>query len=630
MIRFDVIVVGAGHAGIEASWAAAKMGAKVCLISSNMDRIGHMSCNPAIGGLGKSHLVKEIEALGGVMAWLIDETGIQFRRLNTRKGPAVWSTRAQADKDLYARAAKRIIESESGIVCKEAMVEDLLYREGRCQGVITHLGEEIWAGAVVLTTGTFLNGLIHIGTLNLSGGRLGDKASKGLSQRLLDLGLKRGRMKTGTVPRLDKKTIDFNVLEEQPGDEPLPRFSIFRQTSVQKQLPCHVTYTNPHTHQLIREHLHESAMYSGQIQSIGPRYCPCIEDKIVRFADKDQHQVFLEPEGLDTAEIYPNGLSNSLPLATQVAFLRSMKGLEKVEVIRPGYAIEYDYVDPTELHPWLETKKVPGLFHAGQINGTTGYEEAAAQGWLAGANAVLSLSASKDPFVLSRTESYLGVLVDDLVTKGTQEPYRMFTSRAEHRLHLREDNADARLLEKGYELGTVDATTHSMYQEKKSVIESCTQHLKSKRFTPTPATNEKISALGLTPLKSPNTYWEFLKRPEVQWSHIEMLDPDLAQHKNPFIENIEIASKYEGYIAREQVEISRSSKDEHTVIPKGFDYQMLPSLSNEVREKLQKVQPHTLGQALRISGVTPAAISIMSMYLKKFQQSKTSTQENSQ
>lgn len=622
-MKFDVLVIGAGHAGIEAALASARMGRVTCLLTSNMDRIGHMSCNPAIGGVGKGHIVKEVDALGGEMGRAIDDTGIQFRRLNTTKGPAVRATRAQADKYLYNKRMKQKVENTKLLHVKQSMAEKLLIENGQCTGAVTGLGEEIRAGAVVVTTGTFLNGLIHIGQYTEPAGRHGDQPSVGLSASLLNLGLRMGRLKTGTVPRLDVNTIDFSELEEQKGDTPTPMFSFYQTPTLQKQISCFITFTNEKTHEVIKNNLHESAMYSGNIKGVGPRYCPSIEDKVVRFADKDRHQIFLEPEGLTTSEIYPNGLSNSLPFKVQIEFLRTMKGLENVEVTRAGYAIEYDYVDPTELHPSLQTKKIPGLFLGGQINGTTGYEEAAGQGLLAGINAALFCS-NEDPLILKRSESYIGVMVDDLVTKGTKEPYRMFTSRAEHRLHLREDNADERMFEIANKFRLLQSEDRIKTEVKLAKTKEALNLLNKEWITPSQKTNAILGFMQTAPIAKKTTLKELLRRPEISWSNIEELFPQFKDIDSVVKEKAEISIKYEGYIDREMIEVRRANKEEEDKIPNDFNYLDVPSLSNEVREKLLHVKPLTLGQASRISGVTPAAIGILSVFIKKHKEKSSS------
>ena len=616
MPDYEVIVVGGGHAGIEASLACARMGHPTLLITQNVDQIGYMSCNPAIGGLAKGHLVKEIDALGGEMAKATDETGIQFRQLNTGKGPAVRSSRAQVDRQAYRLRMKRAVEDQKNLTIKQATVEEILVDGNKILGVKTNLNETIQTKALVLTPGTFLNGLVHIGLTHFPAGRMGDPPSIGLSESLKKLGFRMGRLKTGTTPRLDGHTIDFPKLVPQYGDEnPIP-FSFSTKKIEADQVPCHITYTNPTTHDIIKSGLDRSPLYCGIIKGIGPRYCPSIEDKVVRFADKKRHQIFLEPDGRSTAEIYPNGISTSLPLDIQIRMLRSIQGLEEVEIIRPGYAIEYDFVDPTELKPSLETKKMRGLFHAGQINGTSGYEEAAAQGLIAGINASLSIR-EEEPLILQRSDAYMGVLIDDLVTKGTAEPYRMFTSRAEYRLHLREDNADLRLREMGHRIGLVKEEDYQIFLEKKIAIEKILFRISNTRVNPTKENNEILHRWGSAPLKKEVSLQEILKRPETHFGHLSAFDRGLENLPKEVWEQVEIQVKYDGYIKRQTEQIDRFKKLEEVKFPEDFDFSSVIGFSKEVMEKLTKIRPFSLGQASRISGLTPAAISILMVNLKK-------------
>jgi len=616
MSSYEIIVVGGGHAGIETSLACARMGHPTLLITQNVDQIGFMSCNPAIGGLAKGHLVKEIDALGGEMARATDETGIQFRQLNEGRGPAVRSSRAQVDRQHYRLRMKEAVENQHRCHIKQATVEEVLVEDNRVVGIRTHLNEVIEARGVVLSPGTFLNGLIHIGLTHFPAGRLGDQLSVGLSETLRKLGLRMGRLKTGTTPRLDGHTIDFSRLTPQYGDEYPSPFSFSTDKIDTEQVPCYMTYTNAATHDIIRSGLDRSPLYCGVIKGIGPRYCPSIEDKVVRFADKKRHQIFLEPEGRQTAEIYPNGISTSLPLDIQIRMLRSIEGLESVEIIRPGYAVEYDFVDPTELKPSLETKKIRGLFLAGQINGTSGYEEAAAQGLIAGINAS-SCVRGKEPLVLKRSEAYIGVLIDDLVTKGTTEPYRMFTSRAEHRLHLREDNADLRLREKGYAAGLVGERDYQVFTEKKEGIERTLDIVSHTRVNPTRKNNELLNQWGSVSLKKDVSLRELLKRPEIHFQHLITFKPELDALSQDVRQQVEIDAKYDGYAKRQQEQIDRFRKLEDVRFPEDFDFGSLTGLTTEVKEKLMRIKPFSLGQASRISGVTPAAISILMVHLKK-------------
>jgi tRNA uridine 5-carboxymethylaminomethyl modification enzyme len=616
MEEYDVIVVGGGHAGIEASLACARIGHPTLLITQKVDQIGYMSCNPAVGGLAKGHLVKEIDTLGGEMAKAADETGIQFRQLNTGKGPAVRSSRAQVDRQEYRLRMKRAVENQENLTIKQATVEDILVNGNQIVGVKTDSNEAIQAKALILVPGTFLNGLIHIGLTHFSAGRMGDPPSIGLSESLKRLGFRMGRLKTGTTPRLDHNTIDFSLLTPQYGDEPPTPFSFETKKIETEQIPCYITYTNPNTHEIIKNGLDRSPLYCGVIKGVGPRYCPSIEDKVVRFSDKKRHQIFLEPEGRHTNEIYPNGVSTSLPLDIQIRMLRSIKGLEEVEIIRPGYAIEYDFVDPTELKPSLETKNIRGLFHAGQINGTSGYEEAAAQGLMAGINASLYIRG-EEPLILKRSDAYIGVLIDDLVTKGTAEPYRMFTSRAEYRLHLREDNADLRLREKGYEVGLVEEEDYRIFLKKKESVEKTLSKISEVRINPTKDHNEILHQWGSSPLKKEVSLQEILKRPEVHFKHLSTFDRSLESLPESVQDQVEIQVKYDGYIKRQLEQIERFKRLEEVSFPEGFDFGSVIGLSTEVMEKLLKIKPYSLGQASRISGVTPAAISILMVNLKK-------------
>ena len=614
--EYDVIVVGAGHAGCEAALAAARMGHPTLLLTINLDHVAAMSCNPAIGGLAKGHLVKEIDALGGEMAKNADQTGIQFRRLNTRKGLAVQGSRSQNDRDLYRKRMKSVLESQPNLDIRQAMVDRLLVKDGKVYGVENQIHERFLSKAVVLTTGTFMRGLIHIGLDHFPAGRMGDPPSVKLSEQLKELGFELGRLKTGTTPRLNGRTIDYSGLTEQPGDENPKPFSFTTTKIPLPQVSCHITHTNEKTHDIIKQGLDRSPLFSGIIEGVGARYCPSIEDKVVRFAEKERHQVFLEPEGLDTAEVYPNGLPTSLPIDIQIRMVRSVPGLEQAEIVRPGYAIEYDYANPIQLKPTQETKLVEGLFFAGQINGTSGYEEAAAQGMLAAINAVLKIRG-EEPLILERSQAYTGVLIDDLVTKGTNEPYRMFTSRAEYRLLLREDNADFRLRDIGYRLGLVSDDVYRGFCKKRDEVEKLLIRLKEFKVSPEPSVLDRLKELGTAPIKNKTSLAQLLKRNEIFIEHLRVFDSKLTKIDEQVALEIETRTKYEGYIDRQEHQVRKLKQMEDMRLPENIDYQEVHGLTTEVREKLGRVRPISLGQASRISGVTPAALMAIQIHLKR-------------
>jgi len=620
----QIIVIGAGHAGCEAALSAARIGCRTLMLTANIDTIGLMSCNPSIGGIGKGHLVKEIDALGGEMGKDADHSAIQFRRLNTRKGAAVQATRIQADRQAYRNYMKKILELEKNIDIKQRMVDEFITQGSSVIGVRTSLGEEFFADAVIVTPGTFPNGLIHFGLNQVSSGRAGEVAAKKISGSFTKLGFKVGRLKTGTPPRFDGRTIRWEATEVQKGDEhPVP-FSFSNDTINREQHCCYITYTNNGTHEVIRDNLDKSPLFSGQISGIGPRYCPSIEDKVVKFPDKDRHQIFLEPDGADTYEIYPNGISTSLPLEVQYKFARTIEGLEKVEIMRPGYAVEYDYIEPTQLKPTLESKFLDNHYFAGQVNGTTGYEEAASQGLVAGVNAALKVKGD-DPFILNRSQAYIGILIDDLITKGVDEPYRMFTSRAEYRLMLREDNADLRLREVGYKIGLVSHEDYEKCRTREKRIKEELDRLERTKVVPSVKVNEILAGLSSASIKKPQSLKELLRRPDFSYEKLMFLDPGSSKNVGTSVGfQVELEVKYEGYIKREVGQIEKFQKLENIKIAEGFDYSNIPGLSKEIVQKLSSLNPSSLGQATRMSGITPAAISVLMVYLKKDEETRNS------